>query len=67
MHRRYIYTDHQAFETAWDEACSSSGAVFVVPENKEYLLKQIRFEGPCKAAMTVQVIYIIMCVLVLLP
>ncbi|XP_074371598.1 polygalacturonase-like [Apium graveolens] len=48
--------DTKAFEKAWDEACSSSsGAVFVVPENKEYLLKQIRFGGPCKAALTVQI------------
>ncbi|KAK1386630.1 Endo-polygalacturonidase [Heracleum sosnowskyi] len=47
--------DTKAFKKAWDEACSSSGAVFVVPENKEYLLKQIRFEGPCEAAMTVQI------------
>lgn len=47
--------DTNAFEKAWDEACSSSGAVFLVPENKQYLLRQIRFEGPCKAAMTVQI------------
>ncbi|WOG98083.1 hypothetical protein DCAR_0417424 [Daucus carota subsp. sativus] len=46
--------DTKAFKKAWDEACSS-GAVFEVPENKKYLVKQIRFEGPCKSAMAVQI------------
>ncbi|KAL8147272.1 polygalacturonase-like [Apium graveolens] len=47
--------DTKAFEKAWEKACSSSGAVFLVPENKKYLVKQITFEGPCKAALTVQI------------
>ncbi|KAG1347624.1 hypothetical protein COCNU_06G014530 [Cocos nucifera] len=42
--------DTEAFEEAWKEACSSStSAVLVVPENKNYLLKPITFSGPCKS------------------
>ncbi|KAK2975713.1 hypothetical protein RJ640_010772 [Escallonia rubra] len=47
--------DTQAFEKAWKEACSSTGAVFVVPMNKNYLVKPIRFTGPCKSALTMQI------------
>ncbi|KAK3011813.1 hypothetical protein RJ639_010620 [Escallonia herrerae] len=47
--------DTQAFEKAWKEACSSTGAVFVVPKNKNYLVKPIRFTGPCKSALTMQI------------
>lgn len=45
----------QAFKKAWNEACSSTKAVFVVPKDKTYLVKQIKFKGPCKDALTVQV------------
>ncbi|KAL5744006.1 hypothetical protein ACOSP7_026869 [Xanthoceras sorbifolium] len=47
--------DSQAFMKAWKEACSHPGAVLVVPEEKTYLLKPIRFSGPCKANTTVQI------------
>ncbi|KAK1397510.1 Endo-polygalacturonidase [Heracleum sosnowskyi] len=47
--------DTKAFEKAWEEACSSSGAVFLIPKNKKYLVKQITFEGPCKTGLTVQI------------
>ncbi|KAH7557278.1 hypothetical protein JRO89_XS11G0100700 [Xanthoceras sorbifolium] len=46
--------DSQAFMKAWKQACSHPGAVLVVPEEKTYLLKPIRFSGPCKANTTVQ-------------
>ncbi|XP_037497014.1 polygalacturonase [Jatropha curcas] len=45
--------DTQAFEKAWKEACSSKGAILVVPENK-YSVKQVRFSGPCKSDITFQ-------------
>ncbi|WCJ33477.1 Pectin lyase-like superfamily protein [Euphorbia peplus] len=48
--------DTQAFEEAWKEACSSSkGAVIVVPEENKYRIKQIRFKGPCKSNITMQI------------
>ncbi|KAG8646699.1 hypothetical protein MANES_09G024100v8 [Manihot esculenta] len=51
--------DTEAFEKAWEEACSSEeGAVIVVPE-KKYRLKPVRFSGPCKSNITVQIYGII--------
>ncbi|KAK4839940.1 hypothetical protein QYF36_026117 [Acer negundo] len=49
--------DTQAFMKAWKQACNSSqGAVMVVPEEKTYHVKPIRFSGPCKANnLTVQI------------
>ncbi|XP_057982120.1 polygalacturonase-like isoform X2 [Malania oleifera] len=48
----------QAFKKAWEEACGSSSkgaVVLVVPKNKNYLLKPIRFSGPCKSHLTLQI------------
>jgi len=45
----------QAFNDAWEVACSSGGAVLLVPENN-YLLKPFRFSGPCRSNIEVQVI-----------
>ncbi|KAE9616375.1 hypothetical protein Lal_00035073 [Lupinus albus] len=39
--------DTEAFEKAWNEACSR-GAFLVVPENRIYFLKPITFSGPCQ-------------------
>ncbi|KAM7524525.1 hypothetical protein LguiA_014427 [Lonicera macranthoides] len=48
--------DTVAFKKAWDVACSSSVATtFVVPKNKNYLLKPIRFMGPCKSNLVMQI------------
>ncbi|XP_065856633.1 polygalacturonase [Euphorbia lathyris] len=48
--------DTQAFEMAWKEACSSSqGAVIVVSGDKTYRIKQIRFKGPCKSSIMIQI------------
>ncbi|KAF4356715.1 hypothetical protein F8388_010937 [Cannabis sativa] len=42
--------DTEAFVKAWKAACSSKGgASMVVPESNTYLLKPIRFSGPCKS------------------
>ncbi|XP_050227448.1 polygalacturonase-like [Mercurialis annua] len=46
--------DTVAFQKAWKAACSSKGAVLVVPDNN-YLIKPIRFSGPCKSNLTVQI------------
>lgn len=51
---KYYFWLLQAFEKAWEEACSYEGAVFVVPQ-KNYLLKPITFSGPCKSNIAVQV------------
>ncbi|KAK4285500.1 hypothetical protein QN277_002191 [Acacia crassicarpa] len=42
-----IKEDNEAFQKAWNEACSK-GAVLVVPKNGIYRLKPITFSGPCK-------------------
>ncbi|KAJ1408986.1 Pectin lyase fold/virulence factor [Sesbania bispinosa] len=49
--------DTEAFEKAWKVVCSYSGeaAVLVVPEENDYLLKPIRFSGPCKSNIQVQI------------
>ncbi|XVF82241.1 hypothetical protein PTKIN_Ptkin16aG0029600 [Pterospermum kingtungense] len=48
--------DTEAFGKAWKEACSSEGAVVLeVPQEKSYLLKPIRFSGPCKSNLTIQI------------
>ncbi|RZC43850.1 hypothetical protein C5167_036799 [Papaver somniferum] len=48
---------NEAFEKSWKEACSSStGAVLIlVPSNKIYLLKPIKFSGACKSPITMMV------------
>ncbi|KAJ9181100.1 hypothetical protein P3X46_009266 [Hevea brasiliensis] len=46
--------DAEAFQKAWVEACSSKGAVLVVPKNR-YLVKPVRFSGPCKSNLTVRI------------
>ncbi|EXB93622.1 hypothetical protein L484_018006 [Morus notabilis] len=49
--------DTEAFEKAWKAACSSKkGAVMVVPEDHNYLLKPIRFSGPCESKITLQIL-----------
>ncbi|CAL5193463.1 unnamed protein product [Lathyrus oleraceus] len=50
------YTDDtQAFKKAWEVACSSGESVFVAPQDNNFLLKPIRFSGPCKSNITVQI------------
>ncbi|OIW05217.1 hypothetical protein TanjilG_14770 [Lupinus angustifolius] len=43
-----------AYMEAWQAACSSGDVVLVVPEGN-YLLKPIRFSGPCKSNITLQI------------
>ncbi|XVF07241.1 hypothetical protein REPUB_Repub06bG0121800 [Reevesia pubescens] len=48
--------DTEAFEKAWEQACSSADRVaFVVPKEKSYRLKPIRFTGPCKSNLKVEI------------
>ncbi|RHN47875.1 putative polygalacturonase [Medicago truncatula] len=55
-HAGYII-NIQAFEKAWEAVCSSGGgeAVFVAPQDNIYLLKPIRFSGPCKSKISFQI------------
>ncbi|XP_050210799.1 polygalacturonase QRT2 [Mercurialis annua] len=40
----------EAFSKAWEEACSSEESVIiVVPKNKIYHLKPVKFSGPCQS------------------
>lgn len=41
---------------AWDQACSEGGAL-VVPENRVYHLKPIKFSGPCHPNTSFKVRY----------
>ncbi|GMI79647.1 ARABIDOPSIS DEHISCENCE ZONE POLYGALACTURONASE 2, polygalacturonase abscission zone A. thaliana [Hibiscus trionum] len=48
--------DTEAFEKAWKKACSSKGGVvLLVPQGKNYVLKPVRFTGPCKSNLTMQI------------
>ncbi|GLJ46470.1 hypothetical protein SUGI_0979380 [Cryptomeria japonica] len=47
--------DSKAFKKTWKEVCSSAYTVFLVPHGKKYLVKPVRFSGPCKSALTLQV------------
>ncbi|KAF3442558.1 hypothetical protein FNV43_RR16474 [Rhamnella rubrinervis] len=43
--------DTEAFEKAWKVACASKGAAVLEMPQNNYLLKPIRFSGPCKSVM----------------
>ncbi|EXB37084.1 hypothetical protein L484_020875 [Morus notabilis] len=47
--------DTETFNKAWERACSSKDAAFLVVPNKNYLVRPIRFGGPCKSILTVQI------------
>ncbi|RDX58481.1 hypothetical protein CR513_62201, partial [Mucuna pruriens] len=46
--------DTEAFKKAWQVVCSSGEAILVVPQ-ENYLLKPIRFSGPCKPNIEIQI------------
>ncbi|CAM8912971.1 unnamed protein product [Rhodiola kirilowii] len=47
--------DTQAFEKAWNKACSTTNGVLEVPRDKKFLLGPITFSGPCKSSLTMKV------------
>ncbi|CAN8269999.1 unnamed protein product [Cochlearia groenlandica] len=50
--------DSPAFMKAWEAACSSPGTTYVViPKNKPYIIKQLKFSGPCKSSLIVFKVY----------
>ncbi|KAE9621692.1 putative polygalacturonase [Lupinus albus] len=44
-----------AFKEAWQAACSYDGDVILVVSEGDYLLKPIKFSGPCKSNITVEI------------
>ncbi|XP_022716563.1 probable polygalacturonase At3g15720 [Durio zibethinus] len=52
-----ITDDSQAFMMAWQEACgaTSTGPTLYIPNQKTFFLNPIRFEGPCKSQVRVQI------------
>ncbi|KAJ0962493.1 hypothetical protein J5N97_027615 [Dioscorea zingiberensis] len=50
-----VMDDTQAFLSAWDKACSLKNAVFLVPEQRRYLVNATRFRGPCESNLIVQI------------
>ncbi|CAH2054538.1 unnamed protein product [Thlaspi arvense] len=50
--------DSGAFMKAWEAACSSTGTVYVVvPKNRAYRLKPVKFSGPCESSLIVFKLY----------
>lgn len=47
--------DTQAFINAWNQACSTPKAVFLVPKERSYLVNATKFRGPCANRLTVQI------------
>ncbi|XP_054796912.1 polygalacturonase-like [Prosopis cineraria] len=48
--------DTEAFNKAWQVACSSGGdVILVVPSDYNYLLKPVRFSGPCDSSIAIQI------------
>ncbi|KAL5537538.1 hypothetical protein UlMin_044753 [Ulmus minor] len=50
-----VSDDTQAFQKAWDMACSSTKAVLLVPQGRRYLVNATKFRGPCADKLTVQI------------
>ncbi|GMH04416.1 hypothetical protein Nepgr_006255 [Nepenthes gracilis] len=50
-----FYDHSKAFLEAWKVACSCENGVLVVPWNKKYRLKPIKFLGPCNSDTTVKI------------
>ncbi|KAE9615976.1 putative polygalacturonase [Lupinus albus] len=44
--------DSQAFLKAWGAACANSGSIgtIEVPQGKKFMLKPLKFTGPCKSS-----------------
>ncbi|KAG8076668.1 hypothetical protein GUJ93_ZPchr0006g45385 [Zizania palustris] len=47
--------DTEAFLDAWKKACSLNDAVFLVPGGRRYKVGAIKFMGPCKNRMVIQI------------
>ncbi|KAM6575482.1 hypothetical protein CsatA_023809 [Cannabis sativa] len=50
-----VADDTQAFQKAWDTACSTSRAVLLVPQDRRYLVNATKFQGPCAEKLVIQI------------
>ncbi|KAK9277548.1 hypothetical protein L1049_007093 [Liquidambar formosana] len=50
-----VSDDTQAFQKAWDTACSTPKSVFLVPIGRSYLINATRFKGPCADNLVIQI------------
>ncbi|CAA0806594.1 Polygalacturonase ADPG1 [Striga hermonthica] len=54
--KRWETDDSKVFAVAWEKACSSPNYVdFLVPHSRSFLLKPLRFSGPCKSNVKVEI------------
>ncbi|CAK7333269.1 unnamed protein product [Dovyalis caffra] len=50
-----VSDDTQAFENAWNTACTTPKSVFLVPPGQRYLVNATRFKGPCVDTLLIQI------------
>ncbi|KAF5746595.1 polygalacturonase [Tripterygium wilfordii] len=50
-----VSDDTKAFVSAWQTACSTPRAVFLVPPQRRYLVNATRFNGPCADNLVIQI------------
>ncbi|KAI4328279.1 hypothetical protein L6164_020646 [Bauhinia variegata] len=50
-----VSDDTQAFQKAWDVACSTPKSVFLVPQGRSYLISATKFKGPCADKIIIQI------------
>ncbi|KAJ6321291.1 hypothetical protein OIU77_011394 [Salix suchowensis] len=50
-----VSDDTQAFENAWNTACTTPKSVFLVPPGRHYLVNATRFKGPCAERLVIQI------------
>ncbi|CAM8891091.1 unnamed protein product [Rhodiola kirilowii] len=50
-----VSDDTEAFAKAWDQACSNSKSVLLVPPKRTYLVNATRFKGPCAGKLVVHI------------
>uniref|UniRef100_A0A6N2K2M3 Pectate lyase superfamily protein domain-containing protein n=1 Tax=Salix viminalis TaxID=40686 RepID=A0A6N2K2M3_SALVM len=50
-----VSDDTQAFENAWNTACTTPKSVFLVPPGRHYLVNATIFKGPCAERLVIQI------------
>ncbi|KAJ6904274.1 polygalacturonase [Populus alba x Populus x berolinensis] len=51
----FVLLYHQAFENAWNTACTTPKSVFLVPPGRHYMVNATRFKGPCADRLIIQI------------
>lgn len=55
-----VSDDTQAFKLAWDTACQAEeSGILLVPDGYIFMIQSTIFTGPCKTAVTFQVIFVL--------